>query len=210
MLGGVDAALAAAARGLALFALPPGGRRPEPGWQRRTTTDPARVAVMAAAGNVGVGCRASDVVGIDLDRHGGDADGIAAFAATCARSGQRWPDTFTVRTPHGGLHLYFAAQGRPIPSRSGGRSGLGPGIDTRGPGRHCGGYLLAPGSRVAGLPYVITRDVPIAPLPTWLAHRLLHPEPTVGAHDSPTRSNLSGILAYSGSPAGGTEDGRRQ
>lgn len=209
MLGGVDAALAAAARGLALFALPPGGRRPAPGWQRRTTTDPQRVAVMAAAGNLGVGCRASDVVGIDLDRRGGDVDGIAAFAATCASSGECWPDTFTVRTPHG-LHLYFAARGRPVLSRSGGRSGLGPGIDTRGPGRHAGGYLLAPGSCVAALPYVITRDVPVAPLPTWLADRLLHPEPAPGARESFRRSHLSGSLACSGARPGGTEDrGRR-
>lgn len=53
VLSGVDAALAAAARGLALFPLPPGGRRPAPGWQRQCTTDPEQVARMAAAGNGG-------------------------------------------------------------------------------------------------------------------------------------------------------------
>ncbi|WP_018503837.1 bifunctional DNA primase/polymerase [Parafrankia discariae] len=106
---GVDAALTAAARGLALFPLPPGGRRPAPGWQRHCTKDPGRVAQLAAAGTLGVGCRASDIVVLDLDRHPGEADGIAGFAATCAAYGAPWPNTFTVRTPRGGLHLYFAA-----------------------------------------------------------------------------------------------------
>jgi len=166
---GVAAALAAAGRGLALFPLPPGARLPTPGWQRQCTTDPGKVARLAALGNLGVGCRASDVVALDLDRHPGEANGIARFAAACAAAGARWPDTFTVATPHGGLHLYFAAAGRPIPSISGGRTGLGPGIDTRGPGVRSGGYLLAPGSHVAGGLYALEHDAPVAVLPEWLA-----------------------------------------
>lgn len=167
------AALAAAARGLALFPLPQGGRRPAPGWQRQCTTDPDRVALMAAAGNVGVGCRASRVVALDLDRHAGGANGAASFAAACASHGTSWPDTFTVRTPHGGMHLYFRVPaGRVIGSTSGGRSGLGPGIDTRGPGRYSGGYLVGPGSIVDGAPYVIERDTAIQELPAWLSSLL--------------------------------------
>jgi hypothetical protein len=42
----VDAALAAAARGLALFPLPPEGRVPAPGWQRQCATDPDRIRAM--------------------------------------------------------------------------------------------------------------------------------------------------------------------
>lgn len=171
MLRGVDAALAAAARGLALFPLPAGGRRPEPGWHQRCTTDPGRVRRMWAAGNVGVGCRASDVVGLDLDRHAG-VDGAASFAAACAAHGAAWPDTLTIRTPHGGLHLYFRAGRRPIGSRSGGRTGLGPGVDTRGPGRRAGGYLVGPGSTVGGVAYVVERDLAVAELPMWLADLL--------------------------------------
>ena len=33
--------------------------------------------------NIGVGCRASNIVGIDLDRHDSGPDGIATFAALC-------------------------------------------------------------------------------------------------------------------------------
>lgn len=94
------AALAVLARGLALFDLPPGEKRPESGWQQRTTTDPEQVRRWLAAGrNLGVGCRASAVVGLDLDRHGDGADGIASFEALCSRYGQPWPATLTTATP---------------------------------------------------------------------------------------------------------------
>ena len=33
--------------------------------------------------NIGVGCRASGVIGLDLDRHDGGPDGVAVFAALC-------------------------------------------------------------------------------------------------------------------------------
>jgi len=175
VLRGVDAAQAAAARGLALFELPPGGRRPGPGWHHQVSTDPDWIrTVLAAGGNLGVGCRASNVIGLDLDRHRSpdateEADGAAVFAAACTAHAQAWPHTFTVATPHGGLHLYFRAGGRPIASTSGGRSGLGPGIDTRGPGRRLGGYLMAPGSLVAAGAYTVELDAPVMDLPPWLA-----------------------------------------
>jgi hypothetical protein len=54
---------------------------------------------------------------------------------------------------------------------------LGTGIDTRGPGRQTGGYLIGPGSIVNGAPYVVVRDLEIQPLPSWLANRLTEPLP---------------------------------
>jgi hypothetical protein len=121
----------------------------------------------AAGHNVGVGCRASDVVGIDLDRRL-DVDGAATFAALCAAHGAAWPDTLTIATPRGGRHLYFHAGGRPIASTSGRRSPFGAGIDVRGPGRRLGGYLAGPGSVIDGLPYTVARDTAIQDLPAWL------------------------------------------
>jgi hypothetical protein len=178
--------LAVVERGLAVFALPPGGRRPTgPGWQARCSRDPDLVRRQWRPGdNIGVGCRSSNLVGLDLDRHGvedldaGDVvDGVATFAAVCAAHGQPWPATLTVRTPSGGLHLYFrAADWCTIASSSGGRAGLGAGVDVRGPGRRSGGYLIGPGSIVGGSRYVIVRDVAIAPLPAWLAALLQAPE----------------------------------
>jgi hypothetical protein len=161
------------ARGLAVFALPAGGRRPAPGWQHRCLTDPAALRQVWTPGdNIGVGCRASNLVGLDLDQHdhGHDrVDGIATFTALRAAADRPWPTTLTVRTPHG-QHLYFRA---PAGCAIGSASGvLGPGVDVRGPGRRAGGYLIGPGSIVGGTPYTIAVDVEIQPLPTWLADLL--------------------------------------
>ncbi|OKJ46754.1 bifunctional DNA primase/polymerase [Streptomyces sp. CB02115] len=170
-----DAAVRAAGRGLALFRLPADGRIPAPGWHDEATTDPAALVQLLADGaNIGVGCRASRVVALDLDVH--EADGPALNGIETLRTQldirglADWPETFTVMTPHQGLHLYFRVPTTcTIGSVSGGRSPLGPGIDIRGPGRRRGGYLVGPGSVVGGLPYLIARDVPVAPLPDWIA-----------------------------------------
>ena len=122
--------------------------------------------------NIGVGCRASRIVGLDLDVKD-DRDGLVVLAALAERLGETVPETLTVATPSGGRHLYFAApDGCTIGSFSGDRSPLGPGVDVRGPGLRTGGYLVGPGSVVGGIEYVIVRDVPVLPLPDWIAARL--------------------------------------
>ncbi|MBN2622899.1 MAG: bifunctional DNA primase/polymerase [Acidimicrobiales bacterium] len=177
-----------AGRGASLFSLPADGRRPEPGWQHRCTRDPEAIGRMLATGaNLGTGCRASGVVVLDLDRHKDQADGVARFATELAAREQAWPDTLTTRTPNRGLHLYFQVPaGATVGSASGVRSPLGEGIDVRGPGRRSGGYVLAPGSVLAGRPYLIEHDAPIAELPAWLAALLATPSRPV-----PARSKLS-------------------
>ncbi|MFD4407624.1 bifunctional DNA primase/polymerase [Nocardia sp. NPDC058499] len=171
-------ALAAVGHGLAVFDLPPSEKRPGPGWQQRATTDPEQVRRwLAAECNLGVGCRASAVMGLDLDRHGDDADGIASFEALCTRHCHDWPTTLTTATPRAGIHMYFRVPADIVVlSTSGGTAGLGPGIDTRGPGRRSGGYLLAPGSVVPAGAYTLARNCPIADLPDWLASLLVSPE----------------------------------
>lgn len=119
---------------------------------------------------------AANPVSFDLDRHGNGSDGLATFAWWCRAEAQEWPQTFTVASPNRGLHLYFhVPPGVVVPSTSGGRSGLGAGIDTRGPGRRSGGYLLAPGSVIDGRRYRIEADVPIAEMPRWLRQILVTP-----------------------------------
>jgi hypothetical protein len=166
-----EAAADLTARGLAVFPLPPGGRLPSGPWRTQVLTDPGRVRELWRDGdNIGIGCRASRVIGLDLDIEG---DGQAVLAALASRLCQPWPETLTVATPSGGRHLYFAApDGCTIGSFSGHRSPLGPGIDVRGPGLRTGGYLVGPGSVVGGRPYTIARDVPMFPLPAWLARLL--------------------------------------
>ncbi|MDG9709593.1 bifunctional DNA primase/polymerase [Streptomyces sp. DH10] len=54
------------------------------------------------------------MVGLDLDV---DGDGQAVLAGHAARLGEDWPDTLTVRTPSGGVHLYFRAPtAAPLPA----------------------------------------------------------------------------------------------
>jgi hypothetical protein len=177
-------------RGLAVFPLPAGQKAAAKGWQHTIVTrDQSGDGVhricrdWPAGSNIGIACRASGIVGIDLDRHtteraNAGVDGVARFAELCDRWGQPRPITLEVRTPHDGRHLLFRVPpGLMVPSVSGGTSRLGPGIDIRGTGRTLGGYLAGPGSVVDDRKYVIEVDVPIAPLPGWLAGLIGRREP---------------------------------
>lgn len=163
-------------RGLAVFPLPPGGKVAPKGWQHTVTRDPDHArAIWPAGSNIGIACRASNIVGIDLDRHvdgGANAgvDGVEAFGALCAHWGMERPVTLETRTGNDGRHLLLRVpRGLIVRSVSGGRSRLGPGIDIRGPGLTLGGYLVGPGSVVDGRGYVVEVDAPVAMLPGWLA-----------------------------------------
>lgn len=175
------AAVAAAKRGWAVFPCRPRDKRPAiDRWEARASADPAHVAAAWRErwprANVGIACGPSGLVAIDLDtpEHGGALpaewaaepgvrDGRGVLAVLARRAGQRLPYTYSVRTPSGGLHLYFAAiAGREL-RNSAGR--IGPMIDVRG----SGGYVVAAGSVVGGRRYEVARDEPVAPLPGWLA-----------------------------------------
>jgi hypothetical protein len=133
---GYQDAAAGAGRGLAVFPLPAGSKAARPGWHRQCTADLELLArTWPDEANIGVGCRASGVVGLDLDRHDGGPDGIAVFGALCRLYGQPWPDTLTVATPHTGLHLYFRA---PPGTAAASAISRWPGIDVRAPGYRTG------------------------------------------------------------------------
>ncbi|MGG2465616.1 bifunctional DNA primase/polymerase [Streptomyces sp. RGM 3693] len=185
------AALAAATRGWSVFPLIPGDKRPAiRSWETRATTDPQRIARCWAAGayNLGIAAGPSHLVVIDLDTPKDDGDtppaewsetgvtcGEDVLAVLCERHGQSFPhETFTVRTGRGGIHLYFAApQDIELRNTAGAHGrGLGWKIDTRA----AGGYVVGPGSTVAGRPYTVIHDGVAAPLPAWLA-QLLRPAP---------------------------------
>ncbi|MEU4092994.1 bifunctional DNA primase/polymerase [Streptomyces sp. NPDC026673] len=187
----LTAALAAAARDWRVFPLVPDDKRPAiSNWENRATTDPDRItcAWSVAAFNVGIATGPSGLVVIDLDKpkHPGDtppaswaehgvADGADVLAALCERHGQPFPtDTYTVRTWSGGTHLYFLApEGEELRNTAGGSArGLGWKVDTRA----VGGLVAGGGSTIAGRPYTVTHDVPVAALPEWLAN-LLCPAP---------------------------------
>ncbi|MGW7064901.1 bifunctional DNA primase/polymerase [Streptomyces sp. NPDC054904] len=125
---------------------------PNGGGSARPPCCPSGCPSCSRGRGVGIGCRASGVVDLDLDVHGDD-DGPSVLAALADRLEEKAPETFTVNTPSGGRHLYFRApMGCTIGSVSGGRTALVPGIDVRGPGHRSGGHLVGPGSIVDGRP----------------------------------------------------------
>ncbi|GAA0949110.1 bifunctional DNA primase/polymerase [Nonomuraea longicatena] len=201
-------ALAAAARGWAVFPLVPGDKTPLPGssWTRMATTDTDVIRRIWARRpyNIGIACGPSRLLVIDLDTPKpemeglrppppwdlpGVTDGADVLALICVRAGQPLPfETFTVRTRRGGQHLYYTpphdlALGN---TKGGTKDGLGWLIDTRG----VGGYVVGPGSHVA-LPdgtgsYTVLHDTSPAPLPAWLAERL-RPAPSPPPSPRPTQ-----------------------
>jgi Bifunctional DNA primase/polymerase, N-terminal len=182
----LTAALDLAGRGMYVFPLKPGEKIPAlfKDWEGRATTDPARIERCWSAGafNIGIACGPSRLLVVDLDTPKpetkapaapfdgeGVRDGADALAVLAERHAEPFPlDTVTVMTGRGGMHLYFSQPEGAALRNTAGR--LGWLIDTRG----VGGYVVAPGSIVAGNPYRATYVGDPAPLPRWL-HRLLDP-----------------------------------
>ena len=174
----LDAALwAAKLLGLPVFPTIENGKIPAiGGWQQRATTDEAKIRAMWTEHDpvLGVTRIKNYNVGIYTQHHlVGDVDtkagkqGRATFDELDLFHG--FTDTFTVKTPSGGLHLYYKPR---EPSRSG-VNNVGPGFDTRG----VGGYVVGPGSSVDGKSYEIVKDIPIAPAPQWFEDHVGRPEP---------------------------------
>ncbi|MEV0527084.1 bifunctional DNA primase/polymerase [Streptomyces sp. NPDC050439] len=180
------AARCAAERGWHVFPLVPGTKRPAiRAWEQRATTDTERIdrCWLTADCNLGIATGPSGLVVVDLDvpKHDQDVppagaqndvvDGAGALALLAERHGQPWPgNTYTVRTPSGGTHLYFAA---PESAKLRNTAGsLGWKVDTRA----AGGYVVGAGSTVNGRSYTVVREREVAPLPEWLT-RLLTPAP---------------------------------
>jgi hypothetical protein len=97
-------------------------------------------------------------VWIDLDVKKGN--GIKSLADYLGLDDWTLPElTYSVRTPTGGLHLYFKCEGA-IGDRVN-VNGPGSGIDVRG----AGGYVVGPGSTIGDKAYEVIQDKPIAQIP---------------------------------------------
>jgi hypothetical protein len=111
------------------------------GWQANATTDKKQIEEWwQTFGDAvpGIELGRIGLVAIDLDRHEGGPDGVAAFQEL---RGRRRPDSAPViRTPSGGFHVYYQQpNGEPLGNRTG---ALPPGVDVRG----AGGWTVAPGA----------------------------------------------------------------
>lgn len=136
----MEAALALAERGLRVFPLKAGSKHPPliKDFPTNATTDAAQIrAWWTKWPDANVGVSTNDLLVLDVDPKRG---GLASLAALEAENGPL-PATFRVRTPSGGLHLYFAAKS-PVACSV---NRVAPGIDVRGHG----GYVVGPGSILA-------------------------------------------------------------
>lgn len=93
-------------------------------------------------------------------------EGEAAWAKLVAEHGPI--ETYTVRTPRGGRHLYFEGTLPTSAWAPGRKRCLGDHIDTRG----VGSYALLPPSTFEGKPYYVEKDIELAPVPQWAVDRL--------------------------------------
>jgi hypothetical protein len=188
------AALSAAARGFVVFPVAPRSKTPAvKDWEQQATRDPGVIIGWwrARPYNIGIATGRSDVVVVDLDHSRGHTapppwtgatSGRDVLARFAAEAGHPVPDdTLTVSTPTGGEHLYFQPPDGVVLRNT--AATLGWRIDTRAQG----GFVVAAGSVREQGRYRITRDAPIAPLPSWLANALTPPP---AAAESGTESEL--------------------
>ncbi|MBT2511040.1 bifunctional DNA primase/polymerase [Streptomyces sp. ISL-98] len=165
--------------------------------EQRATTD---VELITAAWtqqpyNIGIATGPSGLLVVDLDtltpeEPEGTPDGVQSLLALCERAGESIPDTYQVRTPSGGHHLYFTQPPGVRLHSTAGR--LGHHIDTRG----WGGYVVAPASTTLEGSYSLVDDRPPAVLPGWLCEALTQPHrPDRAASATPVTTNASGYAA---------------
>jgi hypothetical protein len=134
------------------------------GWREAATTDPEQIKKWFATFTEavpGIELGRSGLFVVDLDRHPGAADGVAAFKAF--RGSNPAPQCPTTKTPSGGYHLYFRQPGEPLGNRTG---TLPAGVDCRG----AGGWTVAPGAVFEQWRWVgnAAKLAAAPPVPTWI------------------------------------------
>lgn len=129
----LDHALAMATRGFRVFPLKPGSKEPPKGlaWKAEATTDPVKIgAWWAFEPNYNYAVASGDgTLIVDVDAAKGGYASLLELALPEA--------TFTVKTPGGGEHRYYAG-----PDVQNSVDRIAPGIDIRS----AGGYVVGPGS----------------------------------------------------------------
>lgn len=170
-------ALSSAARGMKVFPLQPGSKVPAVprDWEGCATSSVEQIERwwVQAPYNVAIATGPSRLLVVDLDAPKESArddapHGRQVLSDLARGLGEEVPrDTLTVATAGGGLHLYLRAPDNTWLTNTAGR--LGPRIDTRAGG----GYVVAPGSVVAGRRYRMVCASAPAPAPSWLVSRLM-------------------------------------
>ena len=163
-------ALAYARQGWPVFPCLPGQKIPATrhGF-RDATTDEQQITEWFGRGHpwnlaIATGAPGPDV--LDVDQHGPAGNGFAAFT-TLRRAGLVDGAAAYVRTPAGGMHLYFAGSDQHNGHLASHHLDF----------RSAGGYVVAPPSQVDGKPYRLIRTLDGRSGLDWTAvTRLLEPE----------------------------------
>lgn len=168
----LDKALALAAKGFRVFPCVPNSKLPTiTDWPNKATCDEAQIrewwsgdcVVITSNGknlklrkncNIGI-CPGDSYVIIDVDIKGEYKKSLNKLKA------DGLPPTYTVRTPSGGLHLYYLHPGGTIKSAT----NWMPGIDIRGNG----GQGVGPGSILNEVAYAVAVNRPVVALPGHIA-----------------------------------------
>ncbi len=159
----LDSALLWASRGFKIFPLLTNSKFPAiTHWQEQATTDKRAIHAWWGDSDLNIGVLTTDHVVLDVDCKNGQFgyESLEGLGISCS--------TLTVKTPTGGLHLYY--DGESCKNRVG---FLGPtsGLDIRSKG----GFVVAPGSIIDGVPYEILVDAPIELAPEVLRPFMLPP-----------------------------------
>ena len=168
----LDSALALVEKGYYVFPVEVNGKFPTIPWREGSTRDVETVKRWwrcPATGweqdyNIGIDCGKSGILVVDVDCKNGK-QGKENYEKLEKEHG--FHPGCIVRTPTGGLHLYYAERGYRNTTEK-----IAGGIDTRAEG----GFVLAPGSEIDGGYYTGTgkqADVTeLLPCPRWLLERL--------------------------------------
>lgn len=188
----LDAALHYAGRGWPVFPCQPGRKIPatEHGYLD-ATTDPDQIHAWFGRrpdANLAIATGAPGPDVLDVDQHGQAGNGFAALNQLC-RAGLMARSAAVVRTPGGGLHVYFAGSSQ--------RNGHLPRhhLDFRARG----GYVLAPPSRAGGRPYeLVSAGVTARGLDWTKVRQLLQPKRDAAPHQqaSPANGDLDRLAAW--------------
>jgi hypothetical protein len=157
-------------------------------WQNRATTNPLQIDSWWTEhpnANIGIACEVSNLIVIDLDTSKGAVpsspwyelgakNGEDVFREICKKAGDsQLFETYSVRTPSGGKHLYFYDQN--IAIKQGTEVNGWWRVDTRSKG----GYIVAEGSRLINSANGVTNQYHsignhsvVLNFPTWLRDEL--------------------------------------
>jgi len=182
------AALAHAKNGFYVIPLVENSKRPLiSDWQNRATTNPLQIDSWWSEhpnANIGIACEVSNLIVIDLDTSKGAVpsspwnelgvkNGEDVFREICRKAGDlNLFETYSVKTPSGGKHLYFYDQN--IAIKQGTEVNGWWRVDTRSKG----GYIVAEGSRFINSSNGVTSHYQsignsvVLNFPTWLRDEL--------------------------------------